>query len=155
MVEWEGLGLASLHGCTKITATHRERNDLKTRRKDFLQLRVKRKNHIEIGKRNRETVLASIHSTGTAPTGRRHVTVVEVLPEEQEVHIPQWATQSRGTCTVKTSPQGLALKPAGLNPGKSEFCRKPRLRSYKAHTKTLSFLVLGQRQQFEKHLGHG
>lgn len=49
MVEWEGLGLASLHGCTKITATHRERNDLKTRRKDFLQLRVKRKSHIEVG----------------------------------------------------------------------------------------------------------
>ena len=51
--------LTSFHGHTKIIIIYRvtiDENDLKMSRKDFLQQKVYRRNHNEMGRRDRGTI---------------------------------------------------------------------------------------------------
>ena len=85
MVEYEDPGLASSYEHTKITTTYRQtisENDLKTSRKDFPQLKTKRRNHSEKGWRGGDMVESGPIVPGQRSTNGRNITIIEVLPKE-------------------------------------------------------------------------
>lgn len=81
---------------SQMTSIYRARikgNNLHTSRID-LQLKTKRRNHNEMGRRGRHTVRT--HFPRGRLTNRRIITVAEVLPQEGGVSTPHQAPQPWG-----------------------------------------------------------
>lgn len=66
---------------TSIYRARIQENKLHTRRKDLLQLKTKRQNHNEMGRRGRHSTVKT-HFPSRQLTNRRIITVAEVLPQE-------------------------------------------------------------------------
>ena len=102
MAEWEDPGLPSFHRHTTITTTHTatiSENDLKTIRKDFPQLKIKRGSHIEMVRKGADAACLGPAPPTLETRGRKDITFVVVLPEKQRLQ----------TLHESPEPWGLAL----------------------------------------------
>ena len=75
------------------------KNNLKTSRTDFPQLRIQRKHHTEKGRRARNTVQSGPTPPAWWPTSWRDITSVEVLLEEWGTQAIYQAPQPRATAS--------------------------------------------------------
>ena len=85
MAEYIDPELTTSHRHTKIRTTYKAtiyENDLKTSRKDFPQLKTKRRNHSEKGWRGGDMVESGPIVPGQRSTNGRNITIIEVLPKE-------------------------------------------------------------------------
>ena len=55
---------------------------LRTSKKDFLQLKIKRRNHTELGRRDTDAIWPGPTLLEQQPRGRKDITASEVSPEE-------------------------------------------------------------------------
>ena len=69
-------------------------NDLKTSRKNFSQPKIL-KSQVEVSRKDRDVVWLKLTTQVLWPTGRKEITVLEDLPEEQGLQTTHQTAQSR------------------------------------------------------------